>query len=61
MENRNQNPMQPNNLVAVNVNMIGSKMSSKREVGAISIFQLTYVCLDLSFPLNGMQMFPRYF
>ena len=58
MDNRNQNPMQPNNLVALNVNMIGSKMSSKREVGAISIFQLTYVTLDLSVPPNGVQMLP---
>ena len=54
MDNHNQNPMQPNNLVALNVNMIGSKMSSKREVGNISIFQLTYVTLDLSIPTNGV-------
>jgi hypothetical protein len=58
MDNRNQNPMQPNNLVALNVNMIGSKMSSKREVGAF-IYQshnLTYI--DLSVPPNGVQMLP---
>jgi hypothetical protein len=54
MDNRNQNLMQPNNLVALNVNMIGNKMSSKREVSAISIFQLIYMTLDLQIPPNGV-------
>ena len=56
MANRVNNPMQPTDLVAVNVNLIGSKMSTKREVSDQLLKPTNTYNLDLSFPSNRMQM-----
>ena len=54
MENQYQNRNQPNNLVAVNVKMIGSKMSSKREVR--TTIQIFSYLSNIDFPLPSDRM-----
>ena len=54
MDGVNPNQQPAGDLDTVNVQYLGSKMSSKREVSAISIFQLSNLQIDLSFPPNRM-------
>ena len=48
-----------NGLTAVNVQYLGSKMSSKREVSGNRHLTQHYVHIDLQIPANRMPLFPR--